>query len=117
MVLYSGQPGRVRDITVQHVQVTWVGLEDEPASYAVGFSVNSPNDLTYGALGLLTVEEFECRERASRGRTPQRASGICRGGCRRGRLVLNRRAKRSSIVGVTPVLAMKPSDRKSTRLN
>jgi hypothetical protein len=63
MVLYSGHPGRVRDITVQHVQVTWVGLEDEPASYAVGFSVNSPNDLTYGALGLLTVEEFECRER------------------------------------------------------
>ena len=64
MILYSGHPGRVRDTAVQHVQVTWVGLEDEPASYAVGFSVNSPGDLTYGALGLLTAEEFGRRERA-----------------------------------------------------
>ena len=39
MVLYSGHPGRVWSTTLQHVQVTWIGLEDEPATYAVGFSV------------------------------------------------------------------------------
>ena len=39
LVLYSGHPGRVWSTTLQHVQVTWVGLEDEPATYAVGFSV------------------------------------------------------------------------------
>ena len=44
VVLFSGHPGRVWSTTVQHVQVTWVGLEDEPATYAVGFSVNSPED-------------------------------------------------------------------------
>jgi hypothetical protein len=64
MVLYSGHPGRVWSTTVQHVQVTWVGLEDEPATYAVGFSVNSPEDLTYGILGLLTEDEFGRRQRA-----------------------------------------------------
>ena len=64
MVLYSGHPGRVWNTTIQHVQVTWVGLEDEPATFAVGFSVNSPQDLTYGILGMLTEDEFGRRQRA-----------------------------------------------------
>ena len=42
MVLYSGHPGRIWSTLVQHVQVTWASLEDEPATYAVGFSV--PDD-------------------------------------------------------------------------
>lgn len=63
MALFSGHPGRVWSTTVQHVQVTWVGLEDEPATYAVGFSVNSPEDLTYGILGMLTEDEFGRRQR------------------------------------------------------
>lgn len=41
LVLYCGHPGRVWSTTLQHVQVTWVGLEDEPATYAVGFSLPS----------------------------------------------------------------------------
>jgi hypothetical protein len=39
LVLYCGHPGRVWSTTPQHVQVSWVGLEDEPATYAVGFSL------------------------------------------------------------------------------
>ena len=64
MVLFSGHPGRVWSTTIQHVQVAWVGLADEPATYAVGFSVNSPEDLTYGILGMLTEDEFVRRQRA-----------------------------------------------------
>jgi hypothetical protein len=41
LVLYYGHPGRVWSTTLQHVQVSWVGLEDEPATYAVGFSLPS----------------------------------------------------------------------------
>lgn len=64
LVLYSGHPGRVWSTLHQHVQVTWVGLEDEPATYAVGFSVPGEEDTFYPALGLLTEDEFELRERA-----------------------------------------------------
>jgi hypothetical protein len=64
LVLYSGHPGRVWSTLHQHVQVTWVGLEDEPATYAVGFSVPGEEDTFYPALGLLTEEEFGLRERA-----------------------------------------------------
>jgi hypothetical protein len=63
LVLYSGHPGRVWSTLHQHVQVTWVGLEDEPATYAVGFSVPDEEDTFYPALGLLTEEEFGLRER------------------------------------------------------
>jgi hypothetical protein len=66
LVLYSGHPGRVWSTLHQHVQVTWVGLEDEPASYAVGFSVPGEEDTFYPALGLLTEAEFGLRERAVR---------------------------------------------------
>jgi len=64
LVLYQGHPGRVWSTLHQHVQVTWVGLEDEPATYAVGFSVPGEEDTFYPGLGLLTEDEFELRERA-----------------------------------------------------
>jgi hypothetical protein len=64
LVLYCGHPGRVWSTTLQHVQVTWVGLEDEPATYAVGFSLPSEEESFYPVLGLLTEEEFTRRERA-----------------------------------------------------
>jgi hypothetical protein len=46
--------------------VTWVGLEDEPATYAVGFSLPGEEASFYTVLGRLTEEEFTCRERAIR---------------------------------------------------
>jgi hypothetical protein len=64
MVLYSGHPGRIWSTVVQHVQVTWTSLEDEPATYAVGFSVPDDDETHYTGLGLLTGEEFSRRERA-----------------------------------------------------
>jgi hypothetical protein len=64
MVLYSGHPGRVWSTLTQHVQVTWVGLEDEPATYALGFSVPDNDEIYYRALGFLTQDEFSRRERA-----------------------------------------------------
>jgi hypothetical protein len=64
LALYSGHPGRVWSTTIQHVQVTWVGLEDEPATYAVGFSVPDNDETCYLGLGLLTEDEFSRRERA-----------------------------------------------------
>jgi hypothetical protein len=65
MVLYSGHPGRIWSTLVQHVQVTWAGLEDEPATYAVGFSVPDDDDEShYPGLGLLAEDEFSRRERA-----------------------------------------------------
>jgi hypothetical protein len=66
MVLYAGHPGRIWSTTVQHVQVTWVGLEEEPASYATGFSVPDEDPTYYRGLGLLSEEEFGRRERAIR---------------------------------------------------
>jgi hypothetical protein len=64
LVLYSGHPGRIWSTLVQHVQVTWASLEDEPATYAVGFSVPDDGETYYPGLGLLTEDEFSRRERA-----------------------------------------------------
>jgi hypothetical protein len=66
LVLYSGHPGRVWSTLLQHVQVTWVGLEDEPATYALGFSVPDEDATCYRILGLLSEDEFRRRERALR---------------------------------------------------
>ena len=63
LALYSGHPGRIWSTTIQHIQVTWAGLEDEPATYAVGFSV-ADGETYYPGLGLLTGDEFSRRERA-----------------------------------------------------
>ncbi len=64
LVLYAGHPGRIWSTTVQHVQVTWVGLEDEPASYAVGFSIPDSGAPFYAGLGWITEAEYERRARA-----------------------------------------------------
>ena len=65
MALYPGHPGRIWCPDVQHVQVSWVGLEEEPASYAVGFSSDSlAADGTYPGLGLLAEADFRRRKRA-----------------------------------------------------
>jgi hypothetical protein len=66
MALYTGHPGRIWSTTIQHVQVTWVGLEDEPASYAVGFSIPDSGEHIYAGLGLITDAEFERRAGALR---------------------------------------------------
>jgi hypothetical protein len=41
-------------------------LEDEPATYALGFSLAGEDDTFYAVLGLLTEEELGRRERALR---------------------------------------------------
>ena len=64
MMLFPGHPGRIWRTPVQHVQVTWVGLESEPATYAVGFTSNDITDLTIPGLGLLRQEEFRRRQDA-----------------------------------------------------
>ena len=62
MALYSGHPGRIWRANVQHVQVTWVGLEQEPVSYAVGFSSRDLSAQSgYPGLGLLADDTFESR--------------------------------------------------------
>ncbi len=64
VALYPGHPGRVWRTQPQHVQVSWVGLEEEPASYAGGFDADSllPSGRVDG-LGHLTESEFAQRER------------------------------------------------------
>jgi hypothetical protein len=61
MALYPGHPGRVWRTPIQHVQVIWVGVEEEPASYAVGFTVDDITDVTVPGLGLLSEDEYERR--------------------------------------------------------
>jgi len=77
LILYSGHPGRIWDTTMQHVQATWVGLEDEPATYAVGFSVSREQDKFYPGLGLIREDEFARREQCLREalRSGRRLSG------------------------------------------
>ena len=72
LALYSGHPGRIWSTTIQHVQATWVVLEDEPATYAVGFSVPDDDETYYPALGLLTEDEFSRRERILQDRLASR---------------------------------------------
>ncbi|ELB92780.1 hypothetical protein Rwratislav_12358 [Rhodococcus wratislaviensis IFP 2016] len=67
-VLYQGHPGRITDSTVQHILVDWVGLENEPASFAVGFC---PDTITGGwagpvVPGLAELTEDEYTHRADR---------------------------------------------------
>lgn len=65
MPLYPGHPGQIWRPDPQHVQVSWVGLEDEPASYAVGFSCDSlAPDGRFPGLGHLADAEFTQRATA-----------------------------------------------------
>lgn len=65
--LRRGHPGRIRDPTPQHIMVDWVGLEDEPMSFAFGF-VNerrSQSDVVGSVRGLRRISEHEYGRRAA----------------------------------------------------
>lgn len=42
-VLRGGHLGRIVDLTPQHIRVEWVGLENEPVSFATGFVRERPD--------------------------------------------------------------------------
>ena len=63
-VLYHGHPGRIWFTDRPHVMVNWVGLEDDPESFAVGYSPSGPDHMTYMGLGVLTEDEYQFREKA-----------------------------------------------------
>lgn len=53
------RPGPLSRPLVQRVQVSWVGLEDEPASYTLGSTSDSlAADERYPALGVPSEGEF-----------------------------------------------------------
>lgn len=56
--LWHGHPGVIWEPVPQHVQVTWVGLEDTAQSFGVSHSCNDAG--SYG-LGVITSAEYEKR--------------------------------------------------------
>ncbi|WP_305785994.1 hypothetical protein [Symbioplanes lichenis] len=67
--LWHGHPGVIEDPTMQHVQVTWAGLEDAAVSFGVGHSCDDQG--RYG-LGVISAAEYERRRRrVLAGRPPQ----------------------------------------------
>ena len=60
--LLPGHPGRIFRSTPELVQASWVGLEEEPASYGRGFNVERTGATTYYELGLISEDEFERRQ-------------------------------------------------------
>ncbi|MEU4562667.1 hypothetical protein AB0F72_30175 [Actinoplanes sp. NPDC023936] len=67
--LWHGHPGVIWEPAPQHVQVTWVGLEDTVQSFGIGYSCNYHG--RYG-LGVITAAEYEKRRRrVLAGQTPQ----------------------------------------------
>ncbi|MEU7907479.1 hypothetical protein [Actinoplanes sp. NPDC049118] len=52
---WYGHPGVIWEPAMQHVQVTWVGLEETVASFGVGYSCDSRH--FYGALGVISAAE------------------------------------------------------------
>ena len=73
-LLFHGHPGRITDPTLQHVQVDWVGLEDEPASFAVGFCPTTVDRGLAGPTvpGLAQISEDEFMVRKQRIESGQR---------------------------------------------
>lgn len=57
--LWHGHPGVIAEPVPQHVLVTWVGLEEAVASFAVGFGCDDRG--SYAGLGVLSAEEYETR--------------------------------------------------------
>ena len=57
--LWQGHPGVISEPVPQHVLITWVGLEEAVASFAVGFSCDDQG--RYGGLGVLAAHEYETR--------------------------------------------------------
>jgi hypothetical protein len=64
IALFPGHPGRILPSVPQHVQVSWVGLEEEAASHLVGFDSDTvaPEGI-YRGLGVLSEREFARREK------------------------------------------------------
>lgn len=74
-LLFHGHPGRITDAPLQHIRVDWVGLEDEPASYAVGFCPTTVDGgrpgPTVPGLAEISEDEFKVRkQRIERGQRP-----------------------------------------------
>jgi len=74
-LLFQGHPGRITDPSVQHIRVDWAGLEDEPASFAVGFCPTTVDGGRAGptvpGLAEISEEEFRVRkQRIESGRCP-----------------------------------------------
>jgi len=57
--MWHGHPGVISEPVPQHVPVTWVGLEEAVASFAVGFSCDDQG--SYRALGVLSAQDYETR--------------------------------------------------------
>ena len=67
--MWHGHPGTISEPVPQHVLVTWVGLEEAVASFAVGFSCDDQG--SYRGLGVLSAQEYEKRRtRILDGRSP-----------------------------------------------
>ncbi|WP_157437235.1 hypothetical protein [Actinoplanes subtropicus] len=57
--MWHGHPGVISEPVPQHVLVTWVGLEEAVASFAVGFSCDDHG--AYCGLGVLSAQDYEAR--------------------------------------------------------
>lgn len=67
--LWHRHPGVIWEPAPQHVQVTWVGLEDTVQSFGVGYS---SNDYGLYGLGIITASDYEeQRRRVLAGKAPQ----------------------------------------------
>ncbi|MEU8239057.1 hypothetical protein AB0C07_12485 [Actinoplanes missouriensis] len=68
--LWHGHPGVISEPAPQHVQVTWVGLEDTVQSFGIGYSCD--DDGRYVGLGVITASDYgQRRRRVLAGQTPQ----------------------------------------------
>ncbi|SUF08979.1 Uncharacterised protein [Rhodococcus gordoniae] len=67
-MLFHGHPGRITSAAIQHILVDWVGLEDEPVSFAVGYCPPTIDGGWAGpvVLGLAEISEDEYLRRTQR---------------------------------------------------
>ena len=67
--LWHGHPGVIWAPEPQHVQVTWVGLEETVQSFGMGYSCDDRGEY---ALGIITAADYEKRRRrVLAGQAPQ----------------------------------------------
>ena len=74
-MLFHGHPGRIASPAIQHILVDWVGLEDEPASFAVGYCPHTIDGGWAGpvvpALAEISEDEYFLRkQRIDKGERP-----------------------------------------------
>ncbi|MGW5339238.1 hypothetical protein ACWEQD_12540 [Rhodococcus pyridinivorans] len=74
-MLFHGHPGRITSPAMQHILVDWVGLEDEPASFAVGYCPHTIDGGWAGpvvpALAEISEDEYLLRkQRIDKGERP-----------------------------------------------